>query len=51
MITLSSDYQLSNSQIIQNRLELINEWKPQREVYVILFCHIIHIFFVNIVKI
>lgn len=51
MIRLSSDYTLSNSQIVENRLKLINEWKPQREVYVTLFCHIIHTFFVNIIKI
>lgn len=51
MITLSRNYNLNNSQIIQNRYELINEWKPQREVYVTLLCHIIHTFFVNIIKI
>lgn len=51
MITLSSNYELSDSQIIENRFKLINEWKPLREVYVTLFCHIIHTFFVNIIKI
>lgn len=51
METSSSNYQLDNSQIIKNQLKLIKEWKPQHEVYVILFCHIIHTFFVNIVKI
>ncbi|XP_043595748.1 uncharacterized protein LOC122573449 [Bombus pyrosoma] len=33
MITLSSNHQLSNSQIIQDRFKLINKWKPQREVW------------------
>ncbi|XP_003399628.1 uncharacterized protein LOC100644691 [Bombus terrestris] len=33
MITLSPNYNLNNSQLIQNRFELINEWKPQREVW------------------
>ncbi|XP_068978950.1 uncharacterized protein [Bombus flavifrons] len=33
MIKLSSNYKLNNSEIIQNRFKLINEWKPQREVW------------------
>ncbi|XP_071860897.1 transmembrane protein 126 [Bombus fervidus] len=33
MITVNPNYQLSNSQLIQNRFKLINEWKPQREVW------------------
>ncbi|XP_033354554.1 uncharacterized protein LOC117236053 [Bombus vosnesenskii] len=33
MITLSSDHTLNNSQIIENRFKLINEWKPQHEVW------------------
>ena len=33
MITVSPNYQLNNTQVIQNRFKLINEWKPQREVW------------------